>query len=131
MTSMRRGLLALAAAGALAATAGCGEERDGGGATAAAASTPAVKPVGEESAGSVVQFADCGDWRAGTVAERRVTVEKIRGQLTPQSSSTAASPLSDERAYEIFEKACSPAYAESLRLYKLYARAQGFAPLND
>jgi hypothetical protein len=53
----------------------------------------------------------------------------LRGQLTPQRSETAASPLSDERAYAVFQKACSPDYAESLRLYKLYVRVQGFAPL--
>jgi hypothetical protein len=43
----------------------------------------------------------------------------------------ARSPLSDERAYEILDKACRHPGAESLRLYKLYVRAQGFAPLNE
>lgn len=109
---------------ALTAGAGCG----GGGEDSS--QTP-VKPVGPESAGSVVQFADCGDWRSGTEAERRATVEALRGQLTPQRSETAESPLSDERAYEIFQNACAPDYADSLRLYKLYVRAQGFAPLNE
>jgi len=92
---------------------------------------PAAKPVGDVSAGSVAQFADCGDWRAGTEAERRATVEVLRGQLTPQRSASAASPLADERAYEVFEKACAPDYAESLRLHKLYVRVQGFAPLSE
>ena len=86
--------------------------------------------LSDESASSVAQFADCGDWRAGTRAERFATIEVLRGQLTPQRSPTAASPLSDERAYEVFQKACSPDYAESLRLYKLYVRVQGFAPLS-
>ena len=129
---MPRASAALLAALAALAVAGCGEERaSGAGDGAAAAAAPEVKPVGEESAGSVVQYADCADWNAGSTAQRRVTVEKIRGQLTPQTSADAASPLSDERAYEIFEKACAQDYAASLRLYKLYARAQGFAPLND
>ena len=104
------------------ALAGCGEN---------AAAPSAAKPVGHESAGSVVQFADCTDWRAGTRSEREATVQALRGQLTPQRSQTAASPLSDERAYAIFEKACAPVYSQSLRLYKLYARAQGFAPLSQ
>lgn len=91
----------------------------------------AAKPVGTESAGSVVQFADCDDWRRGAEAERVATIEALRGQLTPQRSATAESPLSDERAYEILDKACTPDYAGSLRLYKLYVRAQGFAPLNE
>jgi hypothetical protein len=90
-----------------------------------------VKPVGHETAGSVVQFADCGDWRAGTRPQRQVTIERLRGQLTPQRSTTAASPLSDGRAYKLFQKACAPTYAKSLRLYKLYVRMQGFAPLSQ
>ncbi len=29
----------------------------------------------------------------------------------------------------MFQKVCAPGYSDSLRLYKLYARAQAFAPL--
>ena len=29
----------------------------------------------------------------------------------------------------VFEKVCAPSYSDSLRLYKLYARAQAYAPL--
>jgi hypothetical protein len=114
------------AAGALLAilTAGCGSGGD-------SSRSPAVKPVGEDTAGSVVQFADCGDWRAGSRAQRVVTVERLRGQLTPQRSKTAASPLPDARAYALIQKACAPAFAQSLRLYKLYVRMQGFAPLSQ
>jgi hypothetical protein len=108
---------------ALAVFAGCGDEEP-------ARSKPA-KPVGEPTAGSVVQVADCGDWRKGTRAERVATIEELRGQLTPQGSATAHSPLSDRRAYEILDKACRPEFARSLRLYKLYVRAQGFAPLSE
>lgn len=89
-----------------------------------------AKPVGEPSAGSVVQYADCGDWRAGSRDERFATVRELRGQLTPQRSAAAVSALPDQRAYELFQKACAPRYAESLRLYKLYVKAQGFAPLS-
>jgi hypothetical protein len=90
-----------------------------------------AKPVGKPSAGSVVQFADCGDWRGGSTAERFATIKELRGQLTPQTSQTATSPLADERAYEILDRACKFETAESLRLYKLYVRAQGFAPLSE
>ena len=119
---MRRRWIAVAALGAAAAT-GCG----GGG---EATSSPAAdaKPVGKESAGSVVQFADCGDWRAGTRAERYATIVALRGRLTPDGSPTAASPLSDDRAYEVLQNMCSQGI-DSLRLYKLYVRAQGFEPL--
>lgn len=90
-----------------------------------------VKPAGLSSAGSVVQFADCRDWRGATPEERHATIDALRGQLTPQRSETAASPLPDERAYEVFQKSCKPDYAGHLRLYKLYVRVQGFAPLAD
>ena len=122
-------LAALAAAVAVLA-AGCGGG-DEPSAAAKAADEPQAKPVGTESAGSVTQYADCDDWRAGSPAERRATVVELRSQLTPQTSETAESPLADERAYEILQKACGPDYAGSLRLYKLYVRVQGFAPLND
>ena len=114
---MRRAFVAALAL----AVAGCGGDEQ--------SASPKAQPVGIERAGSTVQFADCGDWRAGSRAERRVTVERLRGQMTPQRSKTAASPLPDGDAYALFEKACRPAYAESLRLYKLYVRMQGFAPL--
>lgn len=119
---MLRAASALAAVLTVAA-AGCG----GGGDE----QEPSARPVGTESAGSVVQFADCADWRGGTREEREATIDALRGQLTEQRSQTARSPLADERAYEILEQACAPGFAASLRLYKLYVRAQGFAPLNE
>jgi hypothetical protein len=114
--------LVAAALAAAASVSGCGDEP---------ASSQTAKPVGKPSAGSVVQFADCGDWREGTRAERFATIEELRGQLTPQASETAQSPLPDKRAYEILDKACAVEFADSLRLYKLYVRAQGFAPLRE
>ena len=81
------------------------------------------------SGNSTAQFANCGDWRRGSVNQRYATIEDIRGQLTPQSSQTAASDLSDEAAYGVFQHACAADFADQLRLYKLYARAQAFAPI--
>jgi hypothetical protein len=108
---------------ALLLVAGCG----GGDETS---SPNTAKPLGMESAGATVQFADCGDWRGGSREERFATIAQLRGHLTPQRSASAASPLPDERAYSAFEKMCRPSYAESLRLYKMYVRLQGFAPLS-
>ena len=120
MIRVRVAVVALVAA---AVAAGCAEDPEDSSGSAGA------KPVGRESAGSVVQFADCGDWRRGTEAERYATVVALRGQLTPQRSKSAASPLPDDRAYELLQNTCSTANTESLRLYKLYVRMQGFAPL--
>jgi hypothetical protein len=117
MTRLRVLAAALLAA---AATAGCGDDGD---------EASDTKPVGLSSAGSVVQFVDCGDWRKGSEAERYATIRALRGQLTPTRSQTATSPLPDERAFAAFNKTCASPGAESLRLYKLYVRMQGFAPL--
>ena len=46
-----------------------------------------------------------------------------------QTDAEAASDLPDEAAYEMFEKVCATGYSDALRLYKLYARAQAYAPL--
>ena len=120
--------IAAATLAVLAALSACGGDGSGGGEGREA---PTAEPVGAEVGGSVVQGADCRDWRTGTVAQRRATVVELRRQLTPQGDPTPESALSDERAYEILEEACKPSWAGSLRLYKLYVRAQGFAPLSE
>lgn len=109
---------------------GCGGNDDDE--EAAQPVTAAAQSVGQQTAGSVVQFADCNDWNRGTRAEKEATVRELRDQLTEQTSRTSASPLPDARAYKVLEKACTATdYAGSLRLYKLYARVQGFAPLAE
>ncbi len=120
--SAKLAALAILASLALAA---CGEGED------AASGDGEVPGVGPIRANSSAQFASCRDWNRGTEEARFATIEDIRGQLTPQSSETAESPMSDEAAYELFENACSTGYSGDFRLYKLYARAQNFAPLQE
>jgi hypothetical protein len=103
---------------------GCGAEDNAGGDRAAG------EGVGLVVAGSTAQFASCLDWRRGTVAQRYATIEDIRGQLTPQSLDSEESDLSDQSAYRIFQSSCATDGSDRLRLYKLYARAQAFAPLS-
>jgi len=110
---------------AAAVAAGCGDDSEGPRASRDA------KPVGIESAGSVVQFVDCADWQKAGEAERYATIKALRGQLTPTQSQTARSPLPDDHAYANFNKTCATPGSESLRLYKLYVRMQGFAPLAE
>jgi hypothetical protein len=88
-----------------------------------------IRGVGLVRGNSTAQFANCRDWRQGSVKQRYATIRDIRGQLTPQSSGTAESDLSDEAAYRVFQHACAAGFSDELRLYKLYARAQAFAPL--
>ena len=124
MARSRIGQAGLALVAGLVLLAGCGDSGESGaGAEAEADGVGAL--VGESTA----QLANCGDWVTGSEEDRYATIEDIRGQLTPQSSETAESDLSDEAAYEMFEHSCEAEWAASLRLYKLYAHAQPFAPL--
>ena len=86
-----------------------------------------IRGVGLMSGNSTAQFANCRDWRGGSVKRRYATIEDIRGQLTPQSSKSADSDLSDQDAYQVFQRVCATGFSDELRLYKLYARAQAFA----
>lgn len=88
-----------------------------------------VRGVGEVRAGSVAQLANCADWKAGTVEERLATIEDVRSQINLEDAPVEQPALSDEAAYEFFQQACEPGYAESFRLYKIYARAAAFQSL--
>jgi hypothetical protein len=107
----------------LAALAGCGDDDS--------SQPPAgVEGVGQPIGGSVAPLAQCRDWRRGSAPERLATIEDIRGQLTPQSSASAESDLSDEEAYDLFERVCANDFASSFRLYKIYAQRAAFKPLD-
>ena len=126
MTRLGRGgwvVLALLAAGLPA----CGADDDGAGGTKG--EPVDIRGVGLMTANSTAQFANCRNWRQGSVEQRYATIEDIRGQLTPQSSRTAASDFSDEAAYRVFQHACAADFSDKLRLYKLYAHAQAFAAI--
>jgi hypothetical protein len=121
---LSRSALALLAAAVLGLGA-CGEGDSGDGGPA----DSEVQGVGPVRAGSTAQFASCRDWRRGTEEQRYATIADIRGQLTVQTATEAVSDLPDEAAYRMFEKVCATDYSDALRLYKLYARAQAYAPL--
>jgi hypothetical protein len=105
----------------------CGAEDDGSSRKEGAPVD--IRGVGLVRGNSTAQFANCRDWRGGSPKQRYATIEDIRGQLTPQSSGSAASDLSDEAAYRVFQHVCATGFSDRLRLYKLYARAQAFAPI--
>jgi hypothetical protein len=77
-----------------------------------------------------IELADCTDWNEGSVEERLGTIRQIRnfiGGPVPGTGGTGVT-LDDERAYEIFEEACSHGVAQGFTLYKLYVRAAAFSP---
>ena len=123
----RSGRAMLVLAAAVVALPACGADDDG--ASRDEGAPVDIRGVGLVSGNSTAQFANCRDWRRGSVKRRYATIEDIRGQLTPQSSRSAASDLSDEAAYRVFQHACAADFSDKLRLYKLYAHAQAFAPL--
>jgi hypothetical protein len=119
----RAGASALALLLLVGALAGCGGDATG--------QDPPAQGVGDPVGGSVAALAQCRDWNAGTEEEKQATIDDIRNSLTPQSSEESGTSLSDERAYELFERSCAVDWAQGFKLYKLYARAAAFAPLTE
>ena len=105
----RTGCAMLLLAAAAVAPAACGENDDDRDRDAPVD----IRGVGLMSGNSTAQFANCRDWRGGSVKRRYATIEDIRGQLTPQSSKSAESDLSDEDAYRIFQRVCAAGYSDS------------------
>ena len=85
--------------------------------------------MGEETAGSVAQLAQCRDWNAATEPQKLATIEDIRGQVNREDTGIDAPPLTDDEAMQAFNASCAPDYAQGFRLYLIYARAAGIAPL--
>lgn len=88
-----------------------------------------VKPLGQQLAGSVAHLAQCKDWVGGSRERKLATIDDIRAQVSRRDTGIRSPPLSDEEALGLFDRACSNRFARSFRLYVLYARAAGFAPL--
>jgi hypothetical protein len=77
-----------------------------------------------------IELADCTDWNDGSVEERLGTIRQIRtfiGGPVPGTGGRGVT-LDDERAYDLFEEACSHSVAQGFTLYKLYVRAAAFSP---
>jgi hypothetical protein len=111
---------------------GCGSEESttgGEGGDGGVIDVAGAEPLGEQTAGSVAQLAQCRDWNRGDEAEKLATIADIRSQVNPQDSGFDAPPLSDQEAMELFEETCKPDYAQGFRLYILYARGAAFAPV--
>lgn len=88
-----------------------------------------AKPLGEEFGGSVAPLADCDAWNGGTRPRKLATIAAIRNQVSRDDTSVESPPLSDDEALRLFDGECKPSYAGGFRLYVLYSRAAGYAPL--
>ena len=85
---------------------------------------------GQATLDNPIELADCTDWKEGTVEERLGTIRQIRAFVSTPVPGTGGTgvTLEDERAYELFEQACSRSVAQGFTLYKLYVRAAAFSP---
>ena len=92
---------------------------------------PDPKPVGEVLVGSVAAMATCADWNGGSRERRIATIHDIRQQINLKDSAVQTPELSDHAAYGVLHNTCERNFAGSFRLYKLYARATGFAAFAD
>ncbi len=88
-----------------------------------------TEAVGENLAGSVASLVECRDWNGANAAQRLATIRDVRSQVSRQDAGISVPSLTDQEAAAIFDKACAPAWAQGLRLYKVYASAAGFVPL--
>ena len=73
----------------------------------------------------------CEDWRAGTEAERRGTIEQLTMLAGANANPEDVGPnrvLSADRAYEALDGTCSSEIARGFLLYEIYNRGAAFWP---
>lgn len=115
----RAGALALSIAAALALGACGGDEQE------------ETEALGEVRVGSAAQLAQCRDWNAGTSEQQLETLEEIKAAINLKDGPVETPELSDEAALDVIDSTCSNDFADGFRLYKVYARAAGFASFAD
>ena len=120
--------LALAVLGALVLSSAGGS--DGAGRPDDFAVVEGVEPLGDQRAGSAASLVDCDDWSGGSVERKRATVIDVREQLTAGGTVAGRPSLTDQEAYDLFERACSAGFTGAFRLYKLYYDANAFQNLD-
>lgn len=130
----RRGSILLAAVAASLQLAACGSDDPGepagdGRRTSGVVDVSGTEPVGEVTAGSVAQLAECRDWNEATPAQRLATIADVRSQINIATSSIQGPVLTDEEAADAFDRFCAAEHAGGFRLYKIYARVVGFIEL--
>lgn len=73
----------------------------------------------------------CLDWRSGTEAERRGTIEQLSMLAGANANPQDVGPnrvLSEDRAYEALDSTCSTELARGFLLYDIYNRGAAFWP---
>jgi hypothetical protein len=107
------------ALGALALGAGCGSDESG-----SEGAAPSVL-LGERP-GKLT----CTDWRAGTPAERRGSIDQLTMLAGANANPEEVGPnrtLTDDDAYETIDATCRHEQARGFLLYEIYNRAAAFS----
>jgi hypothetical protein len=118
MTFAARWALVAACGAAAIALAGCGGDGDG---------DAGAEALGEVRVGSVAQLAQCSDWNSGTEEEKLATLDDVKEQINLRDGTGETPEIPDDAAIELLDNSCEPEFAAGFRLYKIYARATGFA----
>ena len=95
--------------------------------------TTPPKPGAAPDVGQPISLADCNDWNQATTAQRRGTLEQLKGFAGgPIVGNDASAPsglgavLDDQDAYDLLSRWCGMRFARAFKLYKLYERAAAF-----
>jgi hypothetical protein len=97
---------------------GCGDSDD--------ASDPGSSALGSPELQTSAREADCADWKAATAEEQQVIIDSVAEYEGGEPTGTRGRFLPEEKAYELFDRACEQDYASAFKLYKVYARAAAF-----
>ncbi len=73
-----------------------------------------------------LQQVQCSDWRAASIRERMLTVDRL--EEVSAGPRKEGRTLPDERAYDILDARCKAPYAPGFLLYHIYTRAAAFEP---
>ena len=109
----------------IALLAGCGDNGD------SSSSEPQADELTQPALPVALRYAECSDWRRGSVEQRRGTVVQIRefagGPVGSSQGIQRGRVLDDAQAYLLLDRYCSRRFARGFRLYALYTRAAAFA----
>lgn len=75
-----------------------------------------------------LRLADCSDWNSASVSEKLATVNRIETVDGGPTGSPAGygNTIPDAQAFHVIQGWCGARFADSFKLYKLYARAAAF-----
>jgi hypothetical protein len=90
--------------------------------------------TGAKSAASGTAFlgtTTCADWQQASVGERMQTIGALGVAATAPNPENRGATMSQDRAYTVFQQACSTRLSRTVLLYEVYNRAASFEAVNQ